>query len=96
MRKIIFPQKKKFLGDLGIYPASPSYSLTLPFNDSIQLQLSLNAYHGTCLEFLNRKNLNFKKGVDQVEATSPTQDHRPRARFENTMTWETKIISTNS
>ena len=31
MGKIIFPQKKFFLGDLGIYPASPSYSLTLTF-----------------------------------------------------------------
>ena len=29
MQKILFPKKK--IGDLGIYPASPSYSLTLTF-----------------------------------------------------------------
>ena len=37
-------QQKKKLGDLGICPTSPSYSLTLTFIDSIQLQLSFNAY----------------------------------------------------
>ena len=33
MRKIIFPKKNFFLGDLGIYPDSPSYSLTT-FNEA--------------------------------------------------------------
>ena len=30
--------------------------------------------------------LNFEKGGIQVEATSPTQDHTPKAKFETTMT----------
>ena len=42
MRKIIFPQKKKNLGDLGIYPASPSYSLTLTFNEATIFTVTFN------------------------------------------------------
>ena len=85
MRKIIFPLKKN-LGDLGIYPVSPSYSLTLTFIEATIFTVSNFNSGLTCPEFLNRQNLNFEKGGTQVEATSPTQDHRPKARFETTMT----------
>ena len=34
MRKLIFPPEKK-IGDLGIYPTSPSYSLALTFIEAI-------------------------------------------------------------
>ena len=43
-------------------------------------------------EFLSRRTLNFQKGGIQVEATSQTQAHTPKARFENTNIWFVKII----
>ena len=86
MRKIIFPQKKNFRRP-GIYPTSPSYSLTLTFIEATIFTVFNFNSGKTCPEFLNRQNLNFEKGGNQVEATSPTQDHRPKARFETTMTW---------
>ena len=67
-------------------PRRPGYLPYQPFLfPYFNLHWSYNIH--SILEFLRTGTLNFEKGWIQVEATSPIQDHTPKARSETTIAW---------